>query len=114
MAKKKTKKNRQLNRRIMGVCASYYSIVSFLATLTYLLIDVFVDGFWAGMVALIISIVLFATVRIGISKISKRIENNDSRAKKLQKSLSEIAEVISCFSYPLTVGCLLLAIATSV
>lgn len=110
----KTKREKKLNQRKNIAYSSYYSTVSFLISLAYLIADIFLDGLWAANFAVVLVIVLIITCNIGIKKLPKGLEANAPQAKEWQERLSKIATKVGYLSYPVLAATLFLAIIANI
>lgn len=92
---------KKLNNRKNDAYSSYYSIVSFLGSLAYLIADIFVDDFAAAISAFVLLAISILACEIGIARLRRGLERNDPNAKKWKDQLSKIAQGVSYLSYPL-------------
>ena len=95
---KKTKRERKLNKRKNMMYSSYYSVVSFIASCSYLIADIFLDGKMVAIIAVGLLAVLFATCELGIRKLRRELEANNPKAKKWQECLSKLAMEVGYLS----------------
>lgn len=98
---KKTKKETRINNRKDNAFSSLYSIISFFSSLIYLLFDLKYDDRTSAKIALLILFVSLIICKFSISKLSKTIESDDARAKKIHNSILEFAKICGYLSFVL-------------
>ena len=100
---------KKLNNRKNVAYSSYYTIVSFLISLAYLVVDIYIDDLAAALLALGFLVVSIFACEIGIAKIRKGLEENSPNARKLKEKLANAAERIGYLSYLLLAASLIWA-----
>ena len=103
---KRTKRETRINNRKDSAYSSLYSIISFIATLVYLIADIAFDNLTSAIIAFAILNIIFFACKISVRKLSKILENEDERSKKICKDLSKYSQLIGYLTYCLRLHCL--------
>ncbi|WP_458397533.1 hypothetical protein [Anaerotignum sp.] len=103
-------KEKNVNGLKNNVYSGFYSIVSFFASLVYLIADYVFDDSISAKIALAILIITIILVEVLQRKIRKGIDNNDERMMKWNEKIIKWAQRIGYWCYPLLTLSLIIAI----
>lgn len=103
-------KEKDTNDLKNNVFSGFYSIVSFFASLTYLIADYVFSDSISAKIALAILITTIVLVEFLQRKIGKGIDNNDKRMIKWNEKIIKWAQRIGYWCYPLLAVSLIVAI----
>lgn len=106
-----TKSERKQNRRKNEAYSSFYSVLSFLCSLVYLIVDIVSESdLFSAVFAFVLLILSFILCEIIIRKLRMGIEQKNIKIMQRKDRLIKAAQTVGCLSYPLIAVTLLIAI----